>query len=176
MNENNTYEFVVVEKAQGSRMLKKVLGRGALLTVIAVFVFACFAANLPMLAILPLSLLGVVLYFWKMFNVELEYSMTSGYITFTRIYGGKIRKKVLDLVIKDMQAIAPVTENTTAELSAQGVEKTYMFASHASASDMYYAIFEQDGTKCVVYFEVTQKALHIFRYYNMVTVMTDVSR
>ncbi len=176
MNENNTYEFVVDERAEGTRKLKKFLGRGSMLAVIVVFVLFTFIMNVPALAVLPLSLLAVVLGVWKMFNVELEYSMTSGYITFTRIYGGRTKKKILDLCIKDMQAIAPVTNETSAELSAKGIEKTYMFASHSTASDMYYAIFEKDGQKCVVYFEATQKALQIFRFYNMITVVTPVSR
>ena len=176
MNENSTYEFVVDERAQGFRLLKKILARGGMLTLIAVFVIFTFASNVPALAVFPLAMLGVVLYFWKLFDVELEYSMTSGYITFTRVYGGRIRKKKLDLCIKDMQAIAPVTDTTPAELSAKGVEKAYMFASHTNAPDMYYAIFEKDGRKCVVYFEATGKALQIFRFYNMVTVMSTVER
>ena len=176
MNENSTYEFVVDERAQGSRLFKKILGRGGMLTLIAVFVIFTFASNIPALAVFPLAMLGVVLYFWKLFDVELEYSMTSGNITFTRVYGGRVRKMKLDLCIKDMQAIAPVTDTTPAELSSKGVEKTYMFASHTSAPDMYYAVFEQDGRKCVVYFEATGKALQIFRFYNMMTVITQVSR
>ena len=178
MNENQTYEFVVAEKSEGVRKLKKILARGGMLAVIAVFVilFTVVFPALAPVAILPLSFLGVVLYFWKYFNVDLEYSMTSGYITFTRIYGGKSKKKVLDLSIKDMQAIAPVTDATAAELTAKGVEKSYMFASHSKASDVYYAIFEKDGRKCVVYFEATQRALQIFRFYNMVTVVTQVAR
>lgn len=175
MNENLTYEYVVNEKAQGTRLFKKILGRGSMLAVITVFVIFTFIMNVPALAVFPLAMLGVVLYLWKFFDVELEYSMTSGYITFTRVYGSRKRKKVLDLCIKDMQAIAPVTPNTPTELSAKGVEKSYMFASHTGVKDMYYAIFEQDGKKCVVYFEATQKALHIFRYYNMITVVTQVS-
>lgn len=176
MNENQTYEFVVDERPEGTRKLKKILGRGAMLAVIIVFVLFTFIMNVPALAVFPLCLLAVVLGVWKMFNVELEYSMTSGFITFTRIYGGRSKKKVLDLAIKDMHTIAPVTDSTSAELSARGVEKVYMFASHSTADDMYYAIFEKDGRLCVVYFEATQKALHIFRYYNMVTVVTNVSR
>ena len=178
MNENNTYEFVVNERPEGSRKLKKILGRGSMLAVIAVFVllFTVVIPGLAPLAILPLSFLGVVLYLWKYFNVELEYSMTSGYITFTRIYGGRSRKKVLDLSIKDMQAITPVTENTADDLNTRGVEKIYMFASHSTAEDMYVAVFEKDGQKCAVYFEATQKALQIFRFYNMITVVTQVSR
>lgn len=178
MNENQTYEFVVAEKAEGSRKLKKILARGGMLAAIAflVILFTLVFPALAPLAVLPLAFLGLVLYFWKYFNVDLEYSMTSGYITFTRIYGSKTKKKVLDLCIKDMQAIAPVTDNTSSELNAKGVEKSYMFASHSTANDMYYAIFEKDGQKCVVYFEATQRALQIFRFYNMVTVVTTVSR
>lgn len=179
MNENLTYEFVVDEHPEGSRKLKKILGRGSMLVAIAVFVifFTVLNPALAPLAVFPLAMLGVVLYVWKFFNVELEYSMTSGYISFTRIYGGQKRKAVLKMLcIKDMQAIAPVTDTTMAELSARGVEKSYMFASHSSAEDMYYAIFEKDGVKCVVYFEATQKALHNLRYYNTSTVVTNVSR
>ncbi len=176
MNENSTYEFVVDERAEGANKFKKILGRGSMIAVIVFFVLFCFVMSIPALAILPLSFVGVVLYLWKFFDVELEYSMTSGYITFTRVYGGRTKKKVLDLCIKDMQAIAPVEEDTDQKLEAQGVEKTYMFASHSTAEDMYYAIFEKDGRKCVVYFEATQRALHIFRFYNMVTVVTQVSR
>lgn len=175
-NEFNTYEFVVDERAEGTRRLKKILGRGAMLAVVVVFVFACFAMNVPALAVFPLAMLGVVLYFWKLFNVELEYSMTSGNITFTRVYGGVRKKKVLDLAIKDMHEIAPVEQHTAEDLRRKGIVKSYMFASHSSAPDMYYAVFEQNGDKCVVYFEATQKALQILRYYNMVTKMSNVSR
>ena len=176
MNEMNTFEFVVAEKAEGSRKAKKALGRAGLLTIVIGFVIVCFAINAPMLAILPLSLLGIVLYFWKIFNVELEYSMTSGIMTFSRIYGGIRRRKVLDLTIKEMHEIAPVTAETAAHLQASDVEKSYLFASSSTAIDMYYATFELDGKRCVVYFEATEKALKILRYYNPATVVTAVSR
>ncbi len=176
MNESSTFEFVVAEKAEGARKAKKFFGRAGLLTIIFAFVIVCFAFNAPMFAIIPLAFLGVVLYFWKIFNVDLEYSMTSGVMTFSRIYGGIRRRKVLELIIKDMREIAPVSGDTAARLQAAGVEKTYLFASSSSASDMYYAIFEEDGKRCVVYFEATEKSLKILKYYNPVTVMTQVAR
>ena len=51
-----------------------------------------------------------------------------------------------------------------------------MFASHSTAEDQYYATFEENGKKCVVYFEATEKTLKLLRYYNPVTVVTKVSR
>jgi len=175
MNEQNTYEFVVDEKKEGQAKVRAILGRGLILLIITAYVviaLSIFAA----LAILPVALLPLVLYFWKQFNVELEYSMTSGTMTFTRIYGSRRRKQVLDLSIKDMKEIAPVTADTEAKLASMGVKKTYSFQSSSSAPDRYYAVFEKDADTCVVYFEATAKALHILHYYNHATVMTGVSR
>lgn len=175
MNEFNTFEFVVAEKPEGARKVKKFLGRAGLLTFIAVFVIVCLC-TIFYLAVIPLAFLGVVLYFWKLFNVELEYSLTSGLMTFSRIYGGQKRKKVLDVFVKDMREIAPVTDGTMEHLRAIGVEKDYLFASSSSADDMYYATFDHEGKLSVVYFEATEKTLKILRFYNPSTVVTRVSR
>lgn len=175
MSEFNTFEFVVDERPEGSRKALKFWGRFGLLAFITIWVIVSLC-TIFYLAVLPLAFLGVVLYFWKIFNCELEYSMTSGQMTFSRIYGGMKRKKVLEVFIKDMREIAPRTPESDAKLAGRGISKTYMFASHSTADDQYYAVFEQDGNLCVVYFEATEKTLKILRYYNPVTVVTKVSR
>ena len=176
MSEFNTFEFVVEEKPEGLRRLIRFLCRFVLLAFIGGFVAVTFLIRMPALAVLPLGLLGLVLYFWKLFNCELEYSMTSGVMTFSRIYGGMRRRKVLELFIKDMRRVAPRTPESDASLRAEGIEKTYMFASHSSAADQYYAVFEEKGRLCAVYFEATEKTLKILRYYNPSTQVTRVSR
>ena len=175
MSDFNTFEFVVDERPEGKRKALKFWGRFGLIAFIAAWVIVSLC-TIFYLAVLPLCLLGLVLYFWKIFNCELEYSMTSGIMTFSRIYGGLKRKKVLELTIKDFRGIAPRTAESAAKLKAQGVAKTYMFASHSTAEDQYYATFEENGILCVVYFEATEKTLKILRYYNPVTVVTKVSR
>ena len=176
MSEFNTFEFVVDERPEGGRKAFKFWGRFGLLAFIAAWIVVSLC-TIFYLAVLPLAFLGVVLYFWKIFNCELEYSMTSGNMTFSRIYGGIKRKKVLDLVIKDLREIAPRTTESDAKLNARGnIAKYYSFSSHSTAEDQYYALFEQDGQLCVVYFEATEKTLKILRYYNPVTVVTKVSR
>ena len=175
MSDFNTFEFVVDERPEGKRKAIKFWGRFGLIAFIAAWVIVSLC-TIFYLAVLPLAMLGVVLYFWKIFNCELEYSMTSGIMTFSRIYGGLKRKKILELTIKDFRGIAPRTAESDAKLKAQGVAKTYMFASHSTAIDQYYATFEENGSLCVVYFEATEKTLKILRYYNPVTVVTKVSR
>ena len=176
MNESSTFEFVVSEKPEGSRKALVIFARVGLLTVIAAFVIICLC-TFPALAILPLCMLGLVLFFWKIVNRECEYSMTSGIMTFSYIYGGGFtRRQVLELTIKDMREIAPVTDDTMSHLNSIGVEKDYRFVSSSSADDMYYAVFERNGKLCVVYFEATQRTLAILYYYNHSTVRTNVKR
>ena len=102
--------------------------------------------------------------------------MTSGYMTFTVIYGGRSKKKKLEVCIKDMKEIAPYDEAACARLENRGLKKDYIFVSSLDAPDMYYAVFDQEGEDQVVYFEATKKALQILRFYNPVTVVTEVSR
>lgn len=176
MHESNTYEFVVAEKPEGLRKLKKTLCRLAVLSVPIGFAILCLAVQLYPVVILPLSFLGVVLYFWKLFNVEFEYSLTSGIMTFSRINGGMRRKKLLELTIKEMHEIAPYTDDAKAHLETLPLVKNHVCVSSMAADDIYYAVFEQDKELQVVYFEATEKALHILHYYNGVTKMSKVSR
>ncbi len=176
MNEASTFEYVVAEKPEGAQKAKTLLARLGIIAVIVAFVGVCLYFKLYPVVILPLSLLGVFMYFWKIFNREMEYSMTSGVMTFSYIYGGMRRKKVLDLNIRDMKEIAPVTDDTMDHLRELHVEKDYRFVSASDAEDMYYAVFELDGKRCVVYFEATAKALSILYYYNHATVRTAVRR
>ena len=176
MSDFNTFEFVVDERPEGKRKAMKFWGRFGLIAFISAWVIVSLC-TIFYLAVLPLAMLGVVLYFWKIFNCELEYSMTSGQMTFCRIYGGLKRKKILDLTIKDFREIAPRTAESDAKLKARGnIAKYYSFSSHSTAEDQYYALFEQDGNLCVVYFEAPEKTLKILRYYNPTTVVTKVSR
>ncbi len=175
MSDFNTFEFVVDERAEGKRKALKFWGRFGLLAFVTIWVVVSLC-TIFYLAVLPLAFLGLVLYFWKIFNCELEYSMVSGIMTFSRIYGGIKRKKILEVTIKDFRECAPRTAESDARLKAQGIERTFMFASHSTADDQYYATFEENGKKCVVYFEATEKTLKLLRYYNPATVVTKVSR
>ncbi len=176
MNESATFEFVVAEKPEGKRRAVVTLARVGIITFMVGFAILCCLLNVPMFAIIPVAFLGVFMYFWKIFNREFEYSMTSGVMTFSYIYGGIRRKKVLELTIKECSEIAPVTDDTMAHLNTLGVEKDYRFVSSTSAEDMYYATFEHDGKSCVAYFEATEKALAILYYYNHATIKTAVRR
>ena len=177
MNEFNTYEFVVAQKSEGKARLTRILAIVAYVLVFLIaFVVLCVSNLMQFVAVLVMVYIPLVVFTWRFFSVEFEYSMTSGIMTFSHIYGGKSRKEKLSVTIKDMKEIAPYTEEARVHLETLGLKQNHLFVSSLSAPDMYYAVFEANGEMQVVYFEATQKALQILRFYNTSTVVSTVSR
>ncbi len=177
MNEFNTYEFVVAQKQEGKVKLFRILAVISYVLFFTAVAAALIILHLPwMVAVLPIVEWMLVFFTWRYLSVEYEYSMTSGTITFSYIYGGRSRKAALNATIKDFQEIAPLDDAAYARLEARGIQKEYRFVSSDSAPDVYYALLEEDGGLSVVLFEATQKALGILRFYNPMTVVTKVSR
>ena len=142
--------------------------------IVATFIVAAILAvlvwvlNLPLLT--PLLIVGILYGAWWLItglNVEYEYSMTSGVITFTKILGGRSRRQILELTIKEMKEIRPFEEGAKEHLETLGLKNDYVLVSDIDSPDVYYAVFENDKSELeVVYFEATKKALSIFKFYN----------
>ena len=177
MSEFSTYEYVVSQKIEGKWRLKKI-GMIFLYVcfVIAWFVFGFVSHLFPLLALMPVTLWMLVFFTWRYVNVEYEYSMTSGEVIFSNIYGNRSRKKIVEFRLKDCSLIAPVAthEHKARDYEPQNVY--YAVSSvNSTAKNAYFALFEKDGVKCVVYFEATEKALKICRFYNSsATVMSNL--
>ena len=119
----------------------------------------------------------LVYFTWKYTKPEYEYSVTSGRVTFSVIHGKRSRKEMLNFAIKDCLQIAPATEREWIErLEIYDPEITYSALSSINSPDKYYAAFEnEEGKRCVFYFEATEKMLKFCRNYNSShTVVTKV--
>ena len=178
MEESSTYEYVVAQKG------KKVTTKKALLIVFyVIYVLVAFVVGgitkflLPCLALVPLSLWIIAFFTWRYANVEHEYSITSGELTFSEVYGGRSRRTVTSFKLKDCTLIAPLNEEYSEQAERYGAEKSYVALSHDDAPDAYFAEYTADGKKCIFYFEATQRALKICRFYNSrATVAPSVSK
>lgn len=177
MNEFNTYEFVVAQKHEGKVQLFRILAVVSYVLFFCVVAAALILLHFPwMVAVLPIFEWILIFFTWRYRSVEFEYSMTSGNITFSYIYGGRSRKTALETAIKRFQEIAPLDDAALSRLEARDIQKEYRFISSDDAPDIYYALLDEDGELSVVLFEATQKALEILRFYNPMTVVTKVSR
>jgi hypothetical protein len=188
MNEFSTYEFAVNQKIEG----KWLLARIALIAFYVLYVISLlilgFTAKIivPLLALIPVTTWILVFITWRFVSVEYEYSITSGELTFAKIFGGRSRRTYLTIRLRDAVRIAPLDNAEHSERAmAYRPEQEFSAISSLRAPDIYYILFEheeKDGQKikkrrCIFYFEATAKALQICRFYNpSATVVTPTQR
>lgn len=175
MNEFSTYEYTVKQKNEGKWIARRV----GLIFLYAAFVFAWVVMGLttrilvPLLALIPVTTGMLIFATWRYVSVEYEYSITSGVLTFTKVFGGRSRKKILEVALKDAILIAPLDdERARAAAERYHPEREFHAISSLSSPDVYFILFEYENKKekekrrGILYFEATEKALSICRFYN----------
>ena len=187
MNEFSTYEFVVRQRIEG----KWLLARVAMITLYVCFVLAWLAfgfnsIGVPLLALIPITTWMLVFFTWRYVAVEYEYSITSGELIFSKIYGNRSRRTCLKLKLRDAVRIAPLANEEEAKRATEyHPEREFSAISSLRAPDVYFMLFEfsskggerSEKRRAIFYFEATQKTLQICRFYNpSSTVLTKVSR
>ena len=179
MNEFLTYEYVV-EPPKGGRMRKKKISLILLYVLYCAIwlFFVMFGGGLlllPLIAIVPLSLWIIIFFTWRYTNPEYEYSITSGILTYSIIYGNRSRKKCFEQTVKEMEVIAPLSKTYDYKIDEYAPTVAYDGCSTQDSPDAYFALFEnENGEKCVFFFEATARALKILRHYNPKTIVTNV--
>ena len=169
MNEFQTYEVTTHQKIYGIWLLKRI----TLIFIYIAFVVAALLfgflsrISVPLLAFIPIALWILIFITWRYTDVDYEYSMTSGYLSFSTIYGSRSRKQLFETQIKSMSLIAPYTDDYFSRASAYAPEVEYYALSSKGAENAYFALFENaDGKKSIFIFEANDRALTIFKFYN----------
>ena len=123
----------------------------------------------PLLALVPLTLWILVFFTWKFTQVEYEYSFFSGKLTVSRILGGRTRKKLLEVNIRDIAAAFPYEDVHVPRAEAWHADVSIYAASSLAAPDLYLLLWqnEDSGKRYMLCLEANEKALKIMRYYNM---------
>jgi len=186
LNEFTTYEFAVSQRKEGKwRLFRALLIAGYVLYALAIlFIGMKYSIIAPLLAFIPLSLWVIVFITWRYVNVDYEYSITSGILTFTKIYGNRSRRKIFEMTLRDAVRIAPLEqEQEAARGTAYHPEREFVGVSSMYAPDIYFMLFElsdrkkREKRRAVFYFEATAKMLSICRFYNPSgTVLTKTTR
>lgn len=175
---SDSYEYVVAKEIEGSYAVRRALVFvGYFLFGILEFI-AVYASKLFVLfAFAPVTIWMLVYFTWPYFSVEHEYAMIGGNITFSEIYGGRKRKEKFSVRISSFDVVAPYDNDYRGEIAAYKPTVEFnAFSSDKTPESPYFALFtDEKGRKCVFFFEATNKALRILKYYNTATVMTTVS-
>ena len=182
-----TYEFVVAQKAEGRFLRRRIL----FLLLYAVYVIAFLGIGIitrigiPLVALVPVTTWILIFFTWRYVQVEYEYSMTSGILVFTEIYGGRSRKKMMEVHIKDATAILPLSDpRTEVTVDCFAPDVVYSAVPSVNAEDTYVMLFEdrsekvkEKGKHVAFTFVATTQALKIMKYYNsFATTVVPVSK
>lgn len=177
----STYEYAVIPDRKRNRVHRR--RRTAMIVSYVLFplVFIMFftAINLPwFIFFVAFATVMYITISWRhVVDYMHEYSITSGELTLSKIFGNSSRKTIVRLTIKDAAAIAPLTVPAQRErLDDYAPEVVYNALSCPDAEDGYFLIWrDENDRKCALLFEATAQALKLCRFYNpAATVVTKV--
>ncbi len=164
------FEYTVSEKMTSALRLKKIALLAAyILWGVVIFVVGMMVRLIvPFLALVPLSIWIIAFFTWRYTQVDYEYSFFSGMLTVSRILGGRSRKKLTSVVIRDAAHILPYTDENVARAEAFGAKTSIFAASSHDAENLYLILWDSEETgKTMLCFEANEKAVKILRYYNI---------
>jgi len=181
---SSTYEFAVRQAAKGKWLAARILLIVTYITLpLAMVVIGLNTGTLlPCLVLSPVAVWLLYFFTWRYVCVEYEYAITGGDFTLSRVFGGRSRRRMLTITLKDAVRIAPLENEAESEkATAWHPEREYIAVSSFEAPDIYFILFEHsdkgEKRRAILYFEATEKALQLCRFYTpSATVLTKTTR
>lgn len=180
-------EHVVERKKEGLYRFKRAGIFAAWIIIPLFIVIACMAlSSLDGLIFLRFSIFLIPLFVWlglKLAPITLaygseayEYSISSGEMTVSKIYGDRFRRDWVTLNLTKLEACAPYTPAYNSDAENGSFRQIYRAVSTMNAPNVYFAIFRDEQEKpCLLFFEATKKSLKMIKHYYPQTVMTNIS-
>lgn len=167
---NQPYEYSAERKDDPKLKMRRTLLIFLYVAYALVFVFGIllFAPGfVPVIAVMPLTLLAIVGLTWRYVQITNEYACVSGTVTFSRIYGGRARSQLAEFKIKDCVCIAPLDEPQRARITSDYAKDCIIDGlSSPSSPDAYFAEVSEPDRKYVLLFDATNKMIKICKFYN----------
>ena len=173
----NYAEFAVARKPDGKIRTMRFLFVMAYLAfaLLYCFIFLVVFKMGPVIAILPLFLLIMWFFTWKLTKVEFMYVVTQGHLHVYQYNGYNKAKEVLKVRLSENEGIYPADADY-ARFSDE-CDAVLDYSAGMSTEDLYFAIFCLNGKKTAVYFTASAKILTGMRYFGgEKVVVTYVSR
>ncbi len=175
MNEySNYFEYCVEVKNEGALRLKRfLLVLAYILFPVVLFSVLCLL-RLYVLGCFTVILTAILCFFtWRYVQIEYEYIVVKGEMSFSKIFGRRSRREFLKVRIQDMSMLAPYKDSYKARADLIG--KKYFAVSSMKSPDIYAAIFKEGkkNEQAVVLFEATSKFVHLAKFYNSAIVVDN---
>ncbi len=163
---NDIYEYTVTKKPEGRYLLARLGMVSLYILFVALFFAVCYASKFVMIfTACPLMLLALVVVTWRYVSVEYAYAVDHGQLKLYTVYGGKSKKLLAALPIKDAVGFISLAEDTDT-LTVFGAERTYsLLSSQKEPKEPYALLLHIDGVKTAVLLEAPEPSRKALLYY-----------
>ena len=168
---DNSYEYIIKQKNEGVVIAKK-LTVAALYVIFAIvtctlsIIFPPVELRLFCLFISIAATALTVFITWRFLCVEYEFLIEGGDLTVTVIYGKLSRKKLLCIPVNSISEMGDYNDEAYGEISKLSIQKNYICLSSLAAPTVFYALFDEDKDRCILYFDVTERAAELLKKLN----------
>jgi hypothetical protein len=171
MNTNTqTYDKLIKVSDEGKIRLKKILaviGYALFFSVWIILALRTPEALVPIIVAGILCTAILILFSWKYFDVEYEYSIWYGSFDLAKIFSKKKRKELLSADIKEMLLIAPATEEYIGRAHHLDPKDIIYATSSKDAENVWLFVSGgEDKPRILVFFEADERALSMLRLGN----------
>ena len=165
--EFNSYEYSAEQVNEGKWKIYRLLLIIFYIAFVSAYFLAIYISGIFTLgAFIPVALWLLIFLTWRFVKPDYKYIIESGYLTFRIVYGGRTKKDIVKLHIKDAYLIGRV-ENNQAKIEGFAAVKQYSALPSANCPDAYAVLFyEKNNTPSVFYFRATSQALKVLSFYN----------
>ena len=170
MNNPQIYEKVIKRKNNRSRIIAKLLAVVGYVGFDLLWLLAAIRTkyNLGVLALAIISTVFLVIFTWRFFDLEYEYSFVGSEFTVAKIYSSRLRRQLFCEDLSNAVMIAPATDENISRIEGFEIEKSIYAISSPSAENVWLCLFEQEKTQVYtcIYLDADERIIKLFRQYN----------
>ena len=140
---------------------------GSAVLMLTFFVLAVLFSNFFPLFFLLIAAVGALAwYLWRFADLEYEYLIAQGEMSFSAVYGKKTRRELYSFPVREMEKLVRYSENR-AECDAFAADETRFYAgAYEDAETLCAMIRREDGTAVRLFFQGCPKAVDALRRVN----------
>ncbi|MBE6684677.1 MAG: hypothetical protein E7592_03385 [Ruminococcaceae bacterium] len=166
----NSYEYIIKREAEGELLFKRIaaiVGYAAFFVALTAFALALIPSLFIPALILICCLTALLIFItWRFLCIEYEILIANGDIVITVLYGKGSRKTLFSSSISSLSEIGEYDDRAYEEISKLSLQKNHICISSLSAPDVYYALFEDEEGRGIVYFDAPNRAVELLKKYN----------
>ena len=164
-------EYVIKQRPEGSALIKRII---LIAAYVLIFLLPLTVAliDAPAWWFIPIILTSAaidaifIFITWRFMSLEFEFVIDTEDMTVTKIWGGRIRKKVFSMPIEKMTEIGIYDDSAYEEICKLSIRENILCVSSLSAPVMYYALYSSDKDQGIIYFEATSEAIALLKKQN----------